>query len=262
MILPKSTVAGARLLLFLLSIQIVALTQIVQAPAPIPETGYVSDSRYVNAFFGFSMPVPQDAQFQDFALPAMGKSRSIFGLQTQRKGLTALTVSATESTGNPTDDAKKAAAGRKQASVKKVEIGGKEFWKSESEDDSRAGTMKTLIYATSLNGYTLQFMVVSFDGKLAKELRQSIESITFVDPTQAKVLAGSNARLFPAKAKGVPTPTISATHIAQLNLGVVTGNMYKNDALGFSFQFPSAWFVADKATQDKVVEAGHQFAYG
>ncbi len=262
MIRPKSTVAGARLLLFLLSIQIVALTQIVQGPAPIPETGYVSDSRYVNAFFGFSMSVPQDAQFQDFALPAMGNSRSIFGLQTQRKGLTALTVSATESTGNPTDDAKKAAAGPKRASVKKVEIGGKEFWKSESEDDSRAGTMKTLIYATSLNGYTLQFMVVSFDGKLAKELRQSIESINFIDPTQAKVLAGSSARLFPAKAKGVPTPTISATHIAQLSLGVVTGNMYKNDALGFSFQFPSAWFVADKATQDKVVEAGHQFAYG
>jgi len=42
----------------------------------------------------------------------------------------------------------------------------------------------------------------------------------------------------------------------------VSGNTYTNDTLGFSFQFPSAWFVADKATQDKVVEAGHQFAYG
>jgi hypothetical protein len=42
----------------------------------------------------------------------------------------------------------------------------------------------------------------------------------------------------------------------------VSGNTYTNDTLGFSFQFPSAWVVADKATQDKVVEAGHQFAYG
>jgi hypothetical protein len=113
-----------------------------------------------------------------------------------------------------------------------------------------------------MRGYTLQFMVVGFDGKLAKELRQSIESITFVDPAQAKSLAGSSARLFPAKIEGTPTPTVSPTHIAQLRLGVVSGNTYTNDTLGFSFQFPAGWVVADKATQDKVVEAGHQFAYG
>ncbi len=43
---------------------------------------------------------------------------------------------------------------------------------------------------------------------------------------------------------------------------MVSGNTYTNDTLGFSFQFPAAWIVADKATQDKVVEAGHQFVYG
>jgi hypothetical protein len=262
MIWPKGTVAGVGVLVFVLGIQTVPLAQTVPEPAPIPETGYVSDSRYVNAFFGFLLPLPQDAGFQDFVLPPLGNSHSIFGVQTQRKGLTALKVSATKSSGNPTDDASKAAAGVKGASVKRVEIGGKEFWKSESEDDSRAGTMHTLIYAIPMSGYTLQFIIVSFDGKLAKELRHSIESITFFDPTQAKVLAGSNARLFPAKAEGVATPTISATHIAQLKLGVVSGNTYTNDTLGFSFQFPSGWVVADKATQDKVVEAGHQLAYG
>src|ERR1017187_2532253 len=262
MIWPKSAVAGVGVLLFVLSVQTVPLTQTVPEPALIPETGYVSDSRYVNAFFGFLLPLPQDDDFRDFALPSKGNSHSVFGLQTQRKGLTALTVSAAQVTGNPTYYARKAAAGGKGASVKKVEIGGKEFWKSESEDDSRAGSMHTLIYAIPMSGYTLQFMVVSFDGKLAKELRHSIEAITFFDPAQAKVLAGSNARLFPATAEGVPTPTISATHIAQLKLGVVSGNTCTNDTLGFSFQFPSGWVVADKATRDKVVEAGHQLAYG
>ena len=138
MIWPKSAVAGVGVLLFVLSVQTVPLTQTVPEPALIPETGYVSDSRYVNAFFGFLLPLPQDADFRDFALPSKGNSHSVFGLQTQRKGLTALTVSAAQVTGNPTDDARKAAAGGKGASVKKVEIGGKEFWKSESEDDSRA----------------------------------------------------------------------------------------------------------------------------
>jgi hypothetical protein len=118
MIWPKNTIAGARLLLFLLSVQTVLQAQTVSEPAPIPETGYVSDSRYVNAFFGFLLPLPQDVDFRDFALPSSGKSHSIFGLQTQRKGLTAVTVSATQVTGNPTDDARKAAAGGKGASVK------------------------------------------------------------------------------------------------------------------------------------------------
>ncbi len=204
MIWRRSRFAGALSLLFILTVQTVMLAQVGQEPLPLPETGYISDSRYVNAYFGFSLPVPQDAEFRDFVLPATGNSHSIFGLQAQRKGLTALTVSATESSGNPTDDARKAAAGVKRTSVKKIEIGGKEFWKSESDDDSRAGTMHMLIYAIAMSGYTLQFTVVSFDRKLANELRHSIESITFIDPTQARVLAGSNARCFRQKLKVMP----------------------------------------------------------
>jgi hypothetical protein len=122
--------------------------------------------------------------------------------------------------------------------------------------------MHTLVYATAMSGYTLRFMVVSFDRKLAKELRHCIESITFIDPAQARIFAGSNARLFPARPEGAPVPTVSATHIARLKPGVVSGNTYTNDTLGFSFQFPAGWVVADKATQDKVVEAGHRLAYG
>ena len=122
--------------------------------------------------------------------------------------------------------------------------------------------MHTFICATEMNGYTLQFTLMSYDEKLAKELRHDIESITFIDPTQARILAGSNARLSPASVEAAPNPAVSPTHIAQLKLGVVSGNTYTNDMLGLSFQFPPGWVVADKATQDKVVEAGHQFAYG
>lgn len=262
MIWPKSTVTCGGVLLFLFCVQTVLQAQTVPQAAPIPETGYVSDSRYVNAFFGFLLPLPQGVEFRDFALPSKGRSHSIFGLQAQRKGLTALTVSATQPPDNSTDDARKAATGGTGASVKKVEIGGKEFWKSESEDHSRAGTMHTFICATEMSGYTLQFTLMSYDEKLAKELRRDIESITFIDPPQARILAGANARLYPAKVEALPNPTVSPTHIAQLKLGVVSGNTYTNDMLGLSFQFPPGWVVADKATQDKVVEAGHQFAYG
>jgi hypothetical protein len=47
-----------------------------------------------------------------------------------------------------------------------------------------------------------------------------------------------------------------------LELGAVSGNTFTNDTLGFSFQFPAGWVLADKATEENVVEAGHQFAWG
>jgi hypothetical protein len=259
----KNAAAVLRLVVFLSIVQTISAAQPGPVPASIPETGYVSRSSYVNAFFGFLLPLPQDADFRDLALPTKGSSHSIFGLQTQRKGLTALIVSASQSTGDPAEEARKAAAGGKGASVKQVEIGGREFWKSESEDRKPPGTMHTAIYASTMRGFTLQFMVVSFDGKLSKELQHSIESLTFVDPAQAKALAGKDARLFPARPGGAVTlPAVSPEHIAQLNPGTVSGNTYTNNVLGFSFQFPAGWVVADKATQDKVMEAGHQFAYG
>jgi hypothetical protein len=44
--------------------------------------------------------------------------------------------------------------------------------------------------------------------------------------------------------------------------GGVSGNTYKNDSLGFTNLFPAGWVVNDKTTQNKVIEAGHEFAYG
>jgi hypothetical protein len=258
----KQAKTGA--LVALLSIlQTVLVGQSGPIPASVPETGYISRSSYVNAYFGFLLPLPQDADFHDLSLRARGNSHPIFGMQSQRNGLTALTIIADQNTGDPDEAARKAAADVKGGSVKKVDIAGRRFWKSESEEKSHAGTMRTATYASAMHGFTLKFTMVSFDAKLAKELQHSIESITFVDPAQAKLLAGNDARPFPVAPGGPGVPaTPLPTHIAQLRPGTVSGNRYTNDMLGFSLEFPAGWVVADKATQDKVVEAGHQFAYG
>jgi hypothetical protein len=226
------------------------------------ETGYVSDFRYINAFFGSMLPLPHDADFHELPIPSDGNSHFVFGLQAQRKGLTVLWVQAIKARGSPTDEAQKAAAGPKGNRTKRIEIGTREFWKAESEEKSRAGKMHNVTYATAMSGYTLQFTVLAFDAKLGDELLRSIESIPFFDPAQAKALAGSNARQFPGKPQGTSTALATATHIGQLKLGVVSGNTITNDTLGFSFQFPAGWVLADKTTQENVVKAGHQFAWG
>jgi hypothetical protein len=238
------------------------LTQTVPDTGVTPETGYVSGFRYINAFFGFLLPLPHDADFHELPIHSDGNSHFLFGLQAMRKGMTVLWVQAIKAGGSPTDEAQKAAAGPKGNQTKRIEIGGREFWKAESEEKSQAGKMHNVTYATAMNGYTLQFIVLAFDAKRGDELLRSIESISFFDPAQAKALAGSNARPFLAKPQGMTTLLPTASHTGQLNPGVVSGNTFTNDTLGVSFQFPAGWVLADKATQENVVKAGHQFAWG
>jgi len=238
------------------------LTQTVPDTGATPETGYVSGYRYINAFFGFLLPLPHDADFHEFPIHSDGNSHFVFGLQAMRKGMTVLWVQAIKAGGSPTDEGQKAAAGPKGNQTKRIEIGGREFWKAESEEKSQAGKMHNVTYVTAMNGYTLQFIVLAFDAKRGDELLRSIESISFFDPAQARALAGSNARPFLAKPQGMTTPLPTATHIGQLNPGVVSGNTFTNDTLGFSFQFPAGWVLADKTTQENVMKAGHQFAWG
>jgi hypothetical protein len=225
-----------------------------------PQTGYVSSGRYVNAFFGFMLPFPEDAELHDFVLSS--DPDFVFGLQAQRKSLTALTVRATKVTGDPTQEARKSAAGPDGKRTKQIQIGGREFWESEAQERIPAGKMRTLTYATATNGYTLQFLLVSFDAKLTQQLQRGIESISFFDPSQAKSIAGPDARAFEIKPEPVTTAPMPPLTIGQLKLGTVSGNVFTNEQLGFSFRFPAGWVIADKATQEKVTETGHQAAWG
>jgi hypothetical protein len=230
----------------------------------VPEVGFISPDKYTNAFFGFSLPLPQDAAFRGFQLPSNGASRSLFGLQAHKKGLTAFTIVATQMNGASSEQARKAASEPKAQNVKKTEINGKEFWKGEFQEKSSAGKIWSITYVTAINGYLLKFLVVSFDAKLTEDLQRCIEAVKFFDPTKAQEVAGSNSRAYNPVAPRNPNPPAapSSNRIGQLSAGVVSGNAYKNDALGFTYEFPVGWVANDKAIQDKVIEAGHQFAWG
>ncbi len=129
---------------------------------------------------------------------------------------------------------------------------------------SSAGKMWSINYVTTIDGYLLKFIVVSFDRKLSEDLQRCIEAAKFFDPAKAQEMAGSNSRAYNPVAPRNPNPLVapSSSRIGQLSAGVVSGNAYKNDALGFTYEFPAGWVVNDKAIQDKVMEAGHQFAWG
>jgi hypothetical protein len=235
-----------------------------EAWVAVPEAGFISPDKYTNAFFGFSLPLPQDAAFRRFQLPSNGAGHSLFGLRAQKKGLTAFTIVATQMNGASSEQARKAASEPKAQNIKKTEVDGKEFWRGESQEKSSAGKMWSITYVTAINGYLLKFLIVSFDAKLTEDLQHCIEAAKFFDPAKAQEAAGSNSLAYNPMAPRNSNPLVapSSNRIGQLSAGVVSGNAYKNDALGFTYEFPPGWVVNDKAIQDKVMEAGHQFAWG
>jgi hypothetical protein len=243
-----------------------AISNVGQAQAPTiqgtasPEEGFVSQTKYTNAFFGFALAIPQNAQMHILALPSTSPSAQfLFGLESQDHGLTTVIVDAKQTPAASSDDAREAASGSKDETVKPIEIGGKEFWKSEAQNKSSAGKMRTVKYATALDGYVLEFDILSFNNKLAEELEQNIESVTFFDPAKAKQMAGEDSQPYNPAGPAVPKPS---GLLKELSSGAVSGNSYTNSALGFSCQFPMGWYQADETTQRKVIGAGHQAAWG
>jgi hypothetical protein len=234
------------------------------ASAGAPEDAFISPEKYTNAFFGFALPIPQGGQFQQFTPALQDHSRHmLFGLLSFSSRLSTLLVTANEPNGSP-EDVKRAASGPTGQSTKPVTIAGKQFWKSESEQKNSAGKLRSVDYATQLKGYVVVFRIAAFDPKLADELEGAVESLTFFDPPKAKDVAGLDSRpYYPSGLRSRNAGVFSPSQrIANLSLGGVSRNVYSNDELGFTYEFPADWHVADKATEDKVIAAGHEVAWG
>jgi hypothetical protein len=182
----------------------IAQTAAPATPTVKPETAFASSEKYANAFFGFSLALPQDPHIRNLVVPSQDPSQhSLFGLQAQTNGLTALSITAIETSRASDEDAKKVASTSDAQSVRKMEIGGKTFWKSESLQARAGNKMRSLTYAAALNGYVLKFLVISFDPKLADELEHSIESVKFFDPAKAKEMAGPGSQPYSVTEKGL-----------------------------------------------------------
>jgi len=235
------------------------LFAIQSAPAPSngqlagPEAGYTSSGRYVNTYFGFSLPLPRSEDMRNLSLPSNGTSRFIFGIQANRGGLSVLTLIAEESNNASEDAVRAAASGPNHHETERVMIGGREFWRSSSQAKSAAGTMHEAAYAAATGGYILEFNIISFNSGFAKELQRSIESVEFFEASGARSNGGTTA----SAARSSVSPTAKG-----IDPGSLSGNVYTNSTLGFSYQFPQGWTIADKAIPHAVIETGHQAAWG
>jgi len=166
--------------------------------------------------------------------------------------------------------------------VKQVEIGGKEFWESKSQQKVPEGKMWEIEFAAALNGYVLQFDVESFDEKLTEQFERSIEAISFFDPAAAGSVAGPGIQFYnpgaplTANPTGVPSSSgigsqADATANAQISTpqtgpGLNTSaaaaakpGEFHDKELGLHFNYPVEMQTVDASS---AMDRGHMNIYG
>jgi hypothetical protein len=173
-------------------------------PQPLsPQSAYISSQRYVNAFFGFSLPLSSKEQLASsrpagvendkvqFLFFAQIMKDSSFGLPKPGELVIEITPSATSSL----DEAKSVLSSDPDVHENKlIQISGKQFWRTRGEKKTNMGKMTTCNYATNMNGYILRFLAVGYSSSIVDQFSKTIEAMTFFDPTKATEVAGPNSR--------------------------------------------------------------------
>jgi hypothetical protein len=159
-----------------------------ESSATTPEDGFLSSGRYTNAFFGFTLPIPNEPTFHIAAISSAGSERHLFGLA-REKGRTVFDISADQMNSDFATSLMRAAP--------YISIRGREFSKGLSRQAESGGiAVWKITYMTVLDGYLVQFRIYSFDTSSAENLQHCVEAIEFFDPTRAKVVAGKDGESF------------------------------------------------------------------
>jgi hypothetical protein len=238
-----------------------------------PENGFISPAKYTNAFFGFSLPLPQDAQLKPVSQNAPPRSafrHILFAANSTAKGYPFVMVGADEINSSNADP-KKTLFGTQKIDV--VQIAGKEFSRSRWKGDDN---IYRVMYGTTVNAYMLFITTFTYDAKVLGEFERNIQALTFFDPTKAQEFAGPDAEPYEgpplrptAATPGVgqqgtnadtempprqPAAGLNATPLAAAN----PGQFYDKD-LALHFNYPIEMRSLDASAE---MERGHQNIYG
>jgi hypothetical protein len=228
-----------------------------------PEHAYLSASRYVNAYFGFSFDLPPDAHLHSQADPAArDASMPLLHLTGPAPADAEIVISAIPTAVGKIEDAKlllrqaldqELYRGVEELhGLTKASFGGHEFYYYET----RRGIEQHMLLATTSGEYVLRFFVAAHDEKTIKRLETSVEHLAFFAP-------GAQQQYVDGDAKPYDGPSISSHRLAQLESdppakhidgGNISGDFYENSMLGFSYRIPQGWSIEDHGAVQPAVE--------
>ncbi len=234
-----------------------------------PDEGLLSNYRYCNAFFGFSIDLPADAALRPIPssnpadgsialLETIGSSphRSVMAISAYPsgdKGPNARLLLRREL------DDELTIGVEELHGLTKTSIAGHPFFYYET----RRGIDQHAIYATDLDGYALRFVAAGRDPKVLQQLEAAVTHIRFFPPESISDYAGVGAQ--PYSGPAIPSHLVeelkSDPPARKLADGNVSGNVYENAFLGFGYELPKNWHYGTEAAIMPAVEQSREHNY-
>ena len=222
-----------------------------------PESGFLSLEKYTNAFFGFSLPLPRNLVLneQTLSLARGERDHLLLEFHSRNNEFVSLTITAKEAGAKAEKVAKETAGMANLSKRKEIELAGKRFWTATSSGGVHG--IQTLVFATAIGSYVIQFMIVSADSDATAEITRNIEHLSFFDPARSRLIAGADSTPYSPGAAVFP-----ASPIGRLSAGSVSENIYQNEELKFRYEFPHDWVLMSKAPGKQFLQRVDQFPFG
>ncbi len=229
-----------------------SITSAASTEQHYPEQAYLSPARYTNDFFGFSFELPADAHLEAISQPVADDGR----IQLLKLGGPSPADAAVSIVAFPprSQEAPEAKALLRNAldqelfrgveelrGLSKTMLAGHQFYFYET----RRGIDQHMLAAANLDGYVVLVELGAHNEKMVKDLESCFQHVVFFAPQQVRQYIAADAQPYEG-------PAISSHRLAQLNAdppeshidpGKLEGSVYRNPALGFSYQLPPGWFV-------------------
>jgi hypothetical protein len=228
-----------------------------------PDQGYLSATCYANRYFGFAFDLPADVQLQPIPQPVARDDRiQVLHLAGPPPAYATVSIVAFPLRGKTAPDAKailhKALEQELFRGIEelhglsKTTLTGHLFYFYET----RRGADQHMALATDLNGFTLLAVLAANNERTVKELETAFQHLTFMAPAQVRAYAGADAQEYEG-------PAISSHRLAQLladppanhiDAGKLSGHLYKNQGLGFTYRIPSGWTLESEGAVQPSIE--------
>ncbi len=220
------------------------------AASRYPEQAYLSPTRYANEFFGFAFDLPANARLLPIPEPVAPDGRiQLLQLGGPAPDDASVSIAALPPGGRGALDAKVVLRRaldqelfrgvEELRGLSKTTLAGHQFYFYET----RRGIDQHMLAGANLDGYVVLMQLGAHNESMMKELESSLQHIVFFAPAQVRQYVTADAQAYEG-------PAISSHRLAQLEAdppkthiapGKIEGGVYRNPALGFSYQVPSGW---------------------
>ncbi len=233
------------------------------AASRYPERAYLSSTRYTNEFFGFAIDLPADAHLLPIPEPVASDGRiQLLQLGGLAPADATVSIAALPPAGRGPLDAKVVLRRaldqelfrgvEELRGLSKTTLAGHQFYFYET----RRGIDQHMLAGANLDGYVVLMQLGAHNENMVKDLESSLQHIVFFAPAQLRQYVTADAQPYEG-------PAISSHRLAQLEAdppgnhidpGKLEGDIYRNPALGFSYQVPSGWVAESEGAVLPAIE--------